>query len=893
MLKKNWDITKHWFNAALLARIVLFEQFLSIADRHGISLGIEMRKRWVLAQILPQHVFQTDEIDPLNSLTQHIGKCATTDDIEAALDVYWRNIAELLHKLEPSLKSDDRNPRLFVVIDEAQDGITQLPEAFMSGSQATEKFRTKRPVLRQLVFTLTSAFDRVRGFLNTTYVVTGTGISKEMLEEAISSVYFKQRRTIFVTIYNTGGFDSEIDQQNYIASYLGGDFPESEIGKYLCPRMWHWLQGRYRFTAEYLALLIEDGLRRPHLLLNEYVSSFGGFHPTDSGTLLEENVEHDGSRLPSFTFSFLPLNFDKLKEAREASVKLNTIAKAAYPYFMRSMTGNDIDLGKDERIFIECGVARWQYSTKKRKFDCKIKEPLVLLTAMVRLSLEDGIPLYQHLVDDIDKNVSFRNRNGFEAYLAYFFARAFGNEARLGAVFDLQYSVGEALANHNATLVSLYRGGDDYPLEEEAVLLFSDQNGERNSNTVGFVRDSGSVDIPGCLAEHANDTASVERWLRHRTHTAFCYPTIKMGPDLIFVLKLTSPNDEVRYLWVAVQVKWYRAEQSPNLKKDELEDAIRSVTPGYYFLEQGDVEEDQLKDHDTLPKEKGNRERLEYRNNVLKAMDDLADREPLAGPHSVLRVVASFPQGSNFQLVPEARYFDTHPLASLNRNYLMTRLENITPRRFLAEIYERDRNMRLKNPDSIIPPINKKQIQRLSRVVAWGKDMSKLDVKAATMTELQDQIDRIRAFRSWEWIPCKSWRIDTKGKLVLSEFVYDLLQDRYTFTDDEEKNEVVIKRRGEIIPVLLKKNDKYEKYAHALIDLASEAGEDLTEYESMKEGRLSTGEPRGDVKTEDMTPGAAGVAQNDKEIKDTGIPEGKTYEASKVTHLGKRRTRPG
>jgi len=267
--------------------------------------------------------------------------------------------------------------------------------------------------------------------------------------------------------------------------------------------------------------------------------------------------------------------------------KINTIAKVAYSYFMRTMSGGNVNLLGNSSLFTECGIARWQYSRRKGRYDFKIQEPLVLGAATFRISLGDGLSIYQHLVDNIDQNASHRNKNGFEAYLVYFFARTFGQGARLGAVFNLQYSAKDNLSDYNATLVSLYQGEDDLSPEEETLILFPDQDGECRHHPAAFVRDTGPVHIPGSLAEHANDSESMEQWLRHRSHTAFCYPPTNMGPDLIFVLKLTSPSESenTRYIWVSVQAKWYRAERSPNLKKDDLRNAIKSVTPNRYFLD--------------------------------------------------------------------------------------------------------------------------------------------------------------------------------------------------------------------------------------------------------------------------------------------------------------------
>ncbi|THU75120.1 hypothetical protein K435DRAFT_317491, partial [Dendrothele bispora CBS 962.96] len=185
LLQKNWDITNHWFSAALLARIVLFHRFLTNAILENIPSGPDLRRRWLLAQIQPNLIFGFDVLD---RLTQGIGTVSDIHSIKTSLSRHWEEVAALLYTLEPSLETSGEKPTLFVVIDEAQDGVSQLPEAFMSGPPAPVKIsRKKRPVLRQLLFALTSALEGMGDQIIFSHIVTGTGISKKMLEDAVSS----------------------------------------------------------------------------------------------------------------------------------------------------------------------------------------------------------------------------------------------------------------------------------------------------------------------------------------------------------------------------------------------------------------------------------------------------------------------------------------------------------------------------------------------------------------------------------------------------------------------------------------------------------------------------------------------------------------------------------
>ncbi|THU87891.1 hypothetical protein K435DRAFT_842374 [Dendrothele bispora CBS 962.96] len=861
LLQQNWDITKHWFTAALLARTVLFHQFLNTAISETFPLGADLRRRWLLAQIQPITVFGSDI---LNSFTRDIGTTSSTTDIEATFVQIWGEVTTLLYTLDPSLNAS-KKPTIFVVIDEAQDGVSQLPQAFMSGLPIpSEETRKKRPVLRQLVFTLTSALHKVGNGIDFAYIVTGTGISRKMLEEAISSATYKEQKIAFIPAYNTGGFDYEKNQREYIAHYLGQDFPDSKIGKCLCSRMWHWLQGRYRFTAEFLALLIEDAFQRPNTLLNSYISLFGGFDPTDWNVSNSEFKEE----APKFSFSFSPLQFDKLTGAGpgKGQGRIAVIDSIAYPFFMRSLISGD-SLGDEDQTFIECGVARWQYSKEKASYNCTISEPLVLLAAAVLISVRDGTPLYKRLTQNIDANISSKNRNGFEAYLAYFFARTFGKTERLGAVFDLQYSAAEALADYDATLVSLYRMHDDSPLVTQSIVLFPGRDNHSYVKSVdledvntGFARDFGPVEIPGPLGEHVNSAEGMEDWLRHRTRTAFCYPPQLMGPDLMFVLRLTKPRQSsVHYIWVAVQAKLYRADKTLSLKAAKLKDAIRSVTPDRYFLNENDKED--YRDRNKLSEQKANQEHLEARDRVLNAMEDLENREPSAGPCGVLRVIASFPQHTKFSMVSEEQTSaDRYPLSSLNREYLMARLQHINPTRYLARMDELDTMARRSSAKTAVPPVNQKTAQRLEKITPWTRKKSRIDIETAKLADIQDQIEYVRIHRRWKWVPPAIWRINGKEcKAALSEFVYDMLQGKYTIKADvTNNNKKTTQDRAEILRRLVKRTDdsdgddhEYNERVLALIEHAS--GE---------------GEVDGDAIVEGMNSMAAHQQRQDVEMKD-------------------------
>ncbi|THU78067.1 hypothetical protein K435DRAFT_973689 [Dendrothele bispora CBS 962.96] len=350
-----------------------------------------------------------------------------------------------------------------------------------------------------------------------------------------------------------------------------------------------------------------------------------------------------------------------------------------------------------------------------------------------------------------------------------------------------------------------------------------------------------------------------------------------MGPDLIFVLKLTQLHEpQASYIWVAVQAKFCRADKNLNLKGKELKSAIRSVTPDRFFMNENDKEDYQ--EREKLSDQKTNREHLEFRNRVRSAMKDLKHREHAAGPCSVLRVVASFPQNTNFSLVPEGQIsVDQTPLASLNRDYLMTRLQHISPTKYLARKDEEDTKARRSSPKTTIPGVKAVTIERIQRIEPWTGQRSESDIRAANLKDLQDQIDYIRIFKGGKWLPPAVWRIDGREyKDTLIEFVYGWLRGRFTTKGDDQDGQVIIDRE-EMIRKLVKRgkedDQEYEDHVLALSDhIGEQGGEDIIAavYSGTKDVEMEdvrSEETTQDQEMEDVTRGATDRRRNLKRKK--------------------------
>ncbi|KAK7018426.1 hypothetical protein R3P38DRAFT_3558784 [Favolaschia claudopus] len=172
-------------------------------------------------------------------------------------------------------------------------------------------------------------------------------------------------------------------------------------------------------------------------------------------------------------------------------------------------------------------------------------------------------------------------------------------------------------AKNSARLVALYRVDEDGSPSEVAEIQS------------GVVRKNARPSVALGVGSKYTDA-----WLKHEVKPPILFPTTFMGPDIMFVLELTDP-DKSR-IWVAVQSKHTSSEQ---LRKNILNDAIRSVTPSQYYQ----VKPKQASKKPTKKMEKAIEKGKEENEKAVKLLRELPNRlQDGAGDCSLLRVVASW-----------------------------------------------------------------------------------------------------------------------------------------------------------------------------------------------------------------------------------------------------------
>ena len=227
-------------------------------------------------------------------------------------------------------------------------------------------------------------------------------------------------------------------------------------------------------------------------------------------------------------------------------------------------------LGKDEATYVEYGFARFADADTHNVL---IDEPLVLLSASYWTE-EHYRSSYQLFAKQIHMHEPASN--GFENYLAFCLGRAFsagGRRRRIDEVFTFCASATSkvpAWAKKEAELVGLYR-----PEHGEA---------DVEVGAVTTASDTGCTALAGpsvTFGINAKSTEETRAWLDHRVHAPVCFPHASMGPDLLFVLRTF---DDGALIWVALQAK-YSTGKSGTLSRHFLRRAMRSVTPGKFFID--------------------------------------------------------------------------------------------------------------------------------------------------------------------------------------------------------------------------------------------------------------------------------------------------------------------
>jgi len=352
-----------------------------------------------------------------------------------------------------------------------------------------------------------------------------------------------------------------------------------------------------------------------------------GFRPTDWGDSEEPIVKLDG--LYGFNFESL-LGGEHLKEF--SGVTLISIAESELLPILAdfvleyTFTGEIRGLGGPRGdAMVEFGMSRF------RRQAAQTDEPLAIL-ALVTFFEQNKQTLAGYLTRAINTSNPAVRGIAFEAFGAYLLARAFSGPTPLEKVFEF---VGDKkavkdLEKEVAELVTLEKVDDGFkitPLQIDTNL--------RSSHVLG--------------RSSKTPTDTLE-WLRNPQGSAFCFPANTVGPDLIFVLRLT--NDD-KILRVCVQFK-----HTQTLSPQDSKKAIRTTDPSTFLSQK--TKDNSLTCSDPL-----------MRREIEGALKNLGNGTKKAGRCGLLRVVFSYPSLPDIDALEEAaKAKGGHPLATVAPHHL-------------------------------------------------------------------------------------------------------------------------------------------------------------------------------------------------------------------------------
>jgi hypothetical protein len=262
---------------------------------------------------------------------------------------------------------------------------------------------------------------------------------------------------------------------------------------------------------------------------------------------------------------------------------------------------------------VEYGVSRFKHE------EAQTDEPLAILALVTFLEQTQKVqlPLARYLIETINTPDAAHRGIRFEPLGAYLLACAFSEPRRLSEVFEFVEGgkkAYEALHDERAELVALAKDGDDF-----------------QTTPLRITTNCRSSHVLGCSPSTAAETL---KWLQDPKGTAFCFPANAVGPDLIFVLRLTSDGTVLR---VCVQFK-----HTQELSAQASEKAIRTTNP-FSFLS-----------HDKKDSNAPTCSDPSMQAKMVEAIKNLGDGTKKAGPCGHLGVVISLPSVLDSNKLEEA-----------------------------------------------------------------------------------------------------------------------------------------------------------------------------------------------------------------------------------------------
>ncbi|KAJ3876541.1 hypothetical protein F5051DRAFT_31728 [Lentinula edodes] len=458
------------FSETLLARLLVFKLYIEIVAKGEIQ---EVHKRrWLLAQLQP---YFTNGSDVFAVLQTTIRTSRVTDAL--LIDCITQCIEDIMNLF----RRHSPGSHFFVVLDEANAASERLGFAFRS-------VHGPHPVLKEIIKTWQSHLHT----MSSTMVVAGTWIPNVHFQED----NWKEWRWTS----STGAFDNFEDQRAYILKYMPRDLAFSASGQHLLHRMWVWLRGRHRMTAAFITIMLVDGFRSPHYLLNRYIQMFTDFWPSDGGEFIRAESPRSCSELDGIPMGQLE--------------RINPLRVNMQHLLLKHLIA---DYRFTPPLFHEIG---WVTTAFGRFSDdamtCVSVDESLVLIAVAQWLLEES-----YLAPDLDHFISSRSfadeTLSYDMdYVAFAVALCFRRPRIVSEVLSFPTITPPNWASQRAHLVALRREGENV-----------------TEDTIEY-----SPEKPSQLVFYTSISSAVLDWLKDSHGVPFCMHTREATATLYFILEL-------------------------------------------------------------------------------------------------------------------------------------------------------------------------------------------------------------------------------------------------------------------------------------------------------------------------------------------------------------------
>ncbi|KIM43671.1 hypothetical protein M413DRAFT_443578 [Hebeloma cylindrosporum] len=532
---KNVDPANRVFEMLICARIYVLKQLL--ANLPAGTDAMKARRRWVLVQALPPSTTTDIFVAIVNSLR--------SADTSVMRELSLNMFSEIKDLVGPDIFPG--NP-FFTVVDEAQVAAQHLTNSFRSSTTGTHQ----RPVLHAFCSFLRNN-DLVGGI-----ILSGTGLSMEMVKTAVESTYMKDMDSTPRIITEIGRFErGDEAHRSYIQKFLSINSPSDHR---LVERILYWFSGRYRPTASLLEILLTTAQQSSrHRIFTALVRHWTSFKLTDAIDLEENEPELTPKTVDSLV-RYGPLSVaGRLFDQGSPNYEL---IKHLLNVLMRWRIGSQpttIPLENHMRELVGLGIGLLEaQDTEQRKDPDNL--PVRLCEPLVVLHLSSVFQKHGQMSNQTWITDAFRAARGkatlgtiFEEVTAMVLLQKFGGDpCALSDVFCCDQLWG----SRKVTLVALKRGADD----------------EMQCSPISWT--SGDSD---CLGYKADSPLSVLSFFQDPRGKAFLFPDNLMGSDVFAFLR---DVDSGELILVGIQTK---IKNSLDSATSQWISALDSITPDFFY----------------------------------------------------------------------------------------------------------------------------------------------------------------------------------------------------------------------------------------------------------------------------------------------------------------------